>query len=110
MNDIPGWLAIILAPGAAGFVWALFKGIDLWRNGTSAREARAIKNITDWSERESWNKERALDALDYWRTYAGTLEYIVITKLGPSHLPIRPPLPPDPPRRSQTVEKGVSND
>ena len=104
MDQIPGWLAIVLAPGGAAFVWAVFKGVDLWRNNTSAQEARAIRNLEKFAEREAFRADRCLDLLDYWRSHAATCEYIIRTRLGPEAVPIRPPLPPDPPRRIAETE------
>jgi hypothetical protein len=101
--NVPAWLTVILAPGAAGFVWAVFKGIDLWRNGTATQEARAIKNISDYAERESYRADRNQDLLDYYRSYAGTLEWIIRVQLGPEALPLKPPLPEPPPRPQLTM-------
>lgn len=104
MNEIPGWLAIILAPGGGMFVWAVFKGLDLWRNGTQAQEGRAIRNLERFAEREAFRADRALDLLDYWRSHAAACEYIIRTEIGPDKVPSKPPLPPDPPRRITDVE------
>lgn len=104
MNNVPGWLAVILAPGAAGFVWVVFKGIDLWRNGTAAQEARAIGNLEKFAERESFRADRNQDLLDYYRSWAGTLEWTIRVKLGPEQIPERPALPPPPPRSRRTTD------
>jgi hypothetical protein len=100
MSNIPTWLTVILAPGAAGFVWVLFKGLDLWRNNTSAQEARAIKNLERYAEREAYRADRNQDLLDYYRNRAGHLEWVIRTTpgMGPDMVPPAPPLPEPPPR------------
>lgn len=107
MNHIPTWLTVILAPGAAGFVWVLFKGSDLWRNNTSAQEARAIKNLERYAERESYRADRNQDLLDYYRAWAGSLEWIIRTTpgMGPDKLPTRPPLPEPAPRPQSSRDR-----
>lgn len=106
MNNVPGWLAVILAPGAAGFVWVVFKGIDLMRNGTAAQEARAIGNLEKFAERESYRADRNQDLLDYYRSWAGTLEWVIRTApgMGPEAIPVRPPLPEPPPRSRRATD------
>jgi hypothetical protein len=108
--NIPAWLAVILAPGAAGFVWVLFKGIDLMRNGTATQEARAIKNISNYADRESHRADRNQDLLDYYRSWAGTLEWVIRTTpgMGPELIPTRPPLPEPPPRRPSPTDDVVT--
>lgn len=109
MNErVSGILAIILSTGFAAVLWVIFKGRDLWRTGAQASEAKAIKNLERWAEREEARAERALGLLDYWRTRAAELEYIIITELGRDRLPPRLPLPPDPSRvgYSQIQELG----
>lgn len=100
MNNLPTWLTVVLAPGAAGFVWVVFKGLDLWRNGTAAQEARAISNLEKYAEREAGRADRNADLADYYRNWAGTLEWVIITTpgLGPGALPPKPPLPEPKPR------------
>jgi hypothetical protein len=108
MSNIPTWLAVILTPSAAGFVWVIFKGLDLWRNGTAAQEARAIKNISDHADRETKRANQNAELADYYRTWAGTLEWVIITTpgFGPNALPPRPPLPPSLATRPILVEDG----
>lgn len=96
MNNIPAWLTVILAPGAAGFVWVVFRGTDLWRDRTAVQEARAIRNLEKAAEREAVRADRNGELADYYRNWAGQLEWIIITTpgFGPQSLPPRPPLPP----------------
>lgn len=100
MNNLPTWLTIILAPGAAGLVWVVFKGTDLWRNGTAAQEARAIRNLEKYADRESFRADRNADLVDYYRDRVGVLEWVIRNELGPDKVPARLPLPPMPARHA----------
>lgn len=105
-SNIPGWLALILAPGGAAFVWYLAKAIDLIRHGAQVSEARAIKNLERFAEREATRADRLADLVDYWRLYAADCVYAIAThpELGPDSVPKRRTEPPQPPRRIDNVE------
>ena len=105
-DNISGIIAAVLSTGFAAVLWVVFKGRDLWRTGAQASEAKTLRNLERWAEREQDRAERCLDLLDYWRTRSAELEYIVITQLGYDKLPARRPLPPDPDKepRAAVVE------
>jgi len=111
-EQVTAIILAVLGGGGATVFWVLFKGRELWRVGRIDSEARTIRNCVKWAERESQRAERYADLLDYWRSRAGELEYIILTApgLGRAALPTRAPLPPDPEREYQREMRELVDD
>lgn len=100
MNEVSGVIIALLSVGGATFLATLFKGVQQWRNGAQASEARAIVNLERYrdeadarAEREANRADRNQELIDFWRTRAGDLEFIVSRELGKDAVPPLPPLP-----------------
>lgn len=91
-------LPAILGAGGAGFIAACVQAYRSFKDGAEAREARAVANLERWREGAEARAERLEKKLEterrwgnYWRLWAGMLEYVIV-KAG---LPL-PPRPPEP--------------
>lgn len=101
LNEV---LPLILGAGGAGFIVALVQSVEAWRNGAEAREGKAIANLERWRDEADARSIRLRAHMEceqrwgnYWRGWAGTLEYLMAREGVP--LPPRPPEPsrfPDP--------------
>lgn len=96
------WLNGLLGASTAATLWAIFRGVQMLRTGTDSRTAAALADL-EKLRREAdvranvsrADAERYLDLADYWRSWAGTLEYV--SRQAGVALPDRPPLPDPPP-------------
>lgn len=73
--DAEQLLTLLLGGGAVATIGAFFKGVRSIQADGRTREKGTIKELveqrkTAWTEREKAIKER-----DYWRNWAGTVEY-----------------------------------
>jgi hypothetical protein len=86
-------LNIILGAGGIGFVYAMAKVFTAWREGTWRRNDSAVADLEKW--RRDANDEREWEALQHqwWRGWAGRLEYRITSRLGPEALPEKEPYP-----------------
>ena len=102
MTAIDDVLPIILGAGGAGFIAAVVQALSSWRNGVEQREGRAVANLERWrveaddrADRRQALLETQYEAVRYWRSWAGHLEYLLEAAGQP--VPERPtPYPPAP--------------
>lgn len=92
------WLSLILGAGGVAFIGAVFKGIQMLRESTAARTAKAVSDLERWreeaDERTRLAREEAawyLDLASYWQQWSGAVEYAA--SQGGVTLPKRPKLP-----------------
>lgn len=100
MNEVSGILIALLSVGGATFLATLFKGVQQWRNGAQASEARAIVNLEKYrneadarAERAEIRADRNQELIEFWRTRAGDLEFIIVREQGKDAVPPLPALP-----------------
>ena len=68
-------LTLLLGGGAVATISAAFKGIDTLRTGARAREKDTVNQLVEQRD-EAWvDRDNAIDQRDYWRNWAGRLEY-----------------------------------
>lgn len=97
--DVGQLLTLLLGGGAVATITALFQGIKSLRDGARARDKDAvadlIKRRKDAEEErdDAFDaRDRAFDQRDYWRNWAGVLEYTVLGNI-PDKMPIKPTPP-----------------
>lgn len=91
--DVGQLLTLLLGGGMVATVSALFSGIKSLREGARARERDTIADLIS-QRNEAWtDRDAALDERDYWRNWAGTLEYLALSQ--GVVVPTKPPLPGD---------------
>lgn len=84
-------LTLLLGGGAVATIGALFQGIRSIRDGARQREKDTVNDLIE-QRKEAWeDRDRAIDERDYWRNWAGTVEYNARQK--GVELPGRPPMP-----------------
>lgn len=80
-------LTLLLGGGTVATLTALFSGIKSLREGSRARERDTIKDLVE-QRKEAWKdrddafdaRDRAFNERDYWRNWAGQLEYLARSK------------------------------
>lgn len=79
---VQDWLGVVLGAGGVAFLGALFKGVQMLRDGARAREREAIAGLEKWREDADKRADRAFRELDYmrtlvayWQARAGAREY-----------------------------------
>ena len=106
--DTGDLLTLLLGGGATATIVALFNGLKSIREGSRSRERDTIADLIQRrkesdDERDKARDERdeaevraeiALNQRDYWRNWAGMLEYTIL-QIDPAKLPPKP-LPPNP--------------
>lgn len=93
------WVGALLGGSAAATVVAVFQGIKMFREQTSVRTARAIKNFERWRDDATKDAEWYQDIADYWRECYAELSFTA-TQAGVT-LPARKPLPERPVRNPE---------
>lgn len=95
--NVSDLLNALLGAGGVGFIAAAYKGVKDYRKGTWQRQDGAIADLEKW--RKSADDAREWEQLqgEYWHNWAGTLEHVVRTELGPEALPVKEPYPVRPP-------------
>lgn len=84
-------LTLLLGGGAVATFSALFTGIKSLQTGARARERETVASLVA-QRKEAWeDKNFADDVADYWRVWAGTVEYEA--RRNGVELPQRPPEP-----------------
>lgn len=84
-------LTLLLGGGAVATIGALFQGIRSIRDGARQREKDTVAELVN-QRKEAWEeRDRANDERDYWRNWAGTVEYYA--RQQGVELPGRPPMP-----------------
>ena len=84
-------LALLLGGGAVATIGAFFQGIKSLREGARAKEKDTINELVR-QRKEAWiDRDNANDQADYWRRWAGTVEYEA--RAHGVDLPDRPPEP-----------------
>jgi hypothetical protein len=95
-------LALLLGGGAVATITALFQGIRSLRDGARAREKDTVAELVV-QRKEAWiDRDNAIDQADYWRRWAGTVEYHALQ--NGVKLPARPPEP-DPKKLEDELAK-----
>jgi hypothetical protein len=86
-------LNIVLGAGGVGFLYACAKVFNSWREGTWRRNDTAVADLERW--RATSDDAREWEALQHqwWRQWAGRLEYKITSTLGPEALPPKEPYP-----------------
>lgn len=68
-------LSLILGGGAVATIGAFFQGIKSLQSGARAREKETVTELVE-QRKEAWeDRDYSNDLADYWRTWAGTVEY-----------------------------------
>lgn len=92
--------------GVAGGLLVLFWGVNLYRKTTHTRERDVIRDRNDWQEGLVRRAEWAEAQLDWWRGWAGQLEYAVRSRLGPEAMPKKDPYPVKPQEPEEASKDG----
>lgn len=75
--DVGQLLTLLLGGGAVATITTIFNGVKTLREGSRVRERDTIRDLVEQLH-EAWEyKEFAISERDYWRDWAGTLEYII---------------------------------
>lgn len=84
-------LKLLLGGGATATIAAIFKGVQALRAGARRNERDTVKSLVE-HRNEAWeDRDFAQDIADYWRNWAGTVEYAA--RRQGVELPKRPPEP-----------------
>jgi hypothetical protein len=68
-------LTLLLGGGAVATISALFKGVQALQSGARAREKDTVNDLVR-QRKEAWDdRDKAIDERDYWRNWAGTVEF-----------------------------------
>ena len=68
-------LTLLLGGGAVATFTAIFKGVQALQTGARSREKDTVKQLVDQRD-EAWvDRDNATDERDWWRNWAGQLEY-----------------------------------
>lgn len=87
-------LTLLLGGGAVATLTAFFQGIRSLQGGARAREKETVTELVE-QRKEAWrDRDHAIDLRDYWRNWAGTVEFYA-RKEGVT-LPDRPAEPKSP--------------
>lgn len=88
-------LTLLLGGGAVATIGAFFQGIKSLQGGARAREKETVNALVK-QRKEAWNdRDHAIDSRDYWRNWAGTVEFYA--RQSGVQLPERP-TEPEPPK------------
>ena len=101
-------LTFVLGGGLVATVGAVVSGLKMWREGTSARQSKAIAGLERWrldadrrASKESARADWYQQVAGAWQGHAGTLTY-ELTRNG---VPV-PPMPPLPERPQEACSDG----
>ena len=84
-------LTLLLGGGAVATITALFQGIRSLQTGARARDKDTLNDLV-LQRKEAWeDRDLAQDERDYWRNWAGQVEYYA--RVHGVELPARPPEP-----------------
>lgn len=96
--DVGQLLTLLLGGGAVATITALFNGIKSLREGSRSRERDTISDLINRRKEAEEERDRAYDARDrafderdWWRNWAGRLEYTLVVNGVP--LPPKEPFP-----------------
>lgn len=88
--DVESLLTLLLGGGAVATIGAFFKGVKALQTGARAREKDTVNDLV-LQRKEAWDdRDKANDERDYWRNWAGTVEYYA--RANGVELPARPPM------------------
>ena len=104
MSQLTAVLIAIFSVGGAGALTVIVKGIDNWRSGAAAREARAIQNLERYRDEALGERDFAHTLMAYWRDRCGNAEFKIRNEWGPEHLPEILPIPTRPVGTVQKVK------
>jgi hypothetical protein len=93
MSNLTAVLIAIFSVGGAGALTVIIKGLDNWRSGASAKEARAIQNLERYREEALQERDFEHTLKEYWRDRAGNAEFKIRNEWGSEHLPEIAPIP-----------------
>lgn len=84
-------LALLLGGGAVATIGAVFQGIRSLQTGARARERDTVNTLVK-QRKEAWaDRDYAIEERDYWRSWAGRVEYVA-GRAG-ADIPEKPPYP-----------------
>lgn len=84
-------LTLLLGGGFVATLTAAFQGVRSLQTGARTREKETVSALVN-QRNEAWvDRDNQTDAKDYWRNWAGTVEYLA--GQGGVVLPPRPPEP-----------------
>lgn len=89
-------LNLLLGAGGVAFIAAVYKVVKDWREGTWRRQDDAVADLERWRSAADDAREWEAVQHQWWRAWAGRLEYVILTRLGSSELPRREPYPTKP--------------
>jgi hypothetical protein len=92
-------LTLLLGGGAVATIGAFFQGVKSLQSGARVRERETVTDLVA-QRKEAWDdRDFANDTSDYWRAWAGTVEYEA--RRSGVTLPNRPPEPVRLPREDE---------
>lgn len=93
LDDINTLLAVLLGGGAAATFNAFWKGLKTWREGASAKEDRAKRELADYREWQARRAEFAEQNWQYYQELAANYRWALITNgITPPELDKQPPV------------------
>lgn len=99
----------LLGAGGLAFLAAIGGAVKWIAEGASRREDKVETQVKNWQrdtvDRATWEAKQH----DWWRDYAGRLEYVVTSRLGEEALPQKRPYPKRP-RREDNEAKALEHD
>ncbi len=89
------FLAVILGGGAAAMVTAIVQAYRSIKDGSRVAEKDAVADLEKWRSTSDSRRALAERKYDYWRSVAGSMEYVIRSRLGDEAMPPRGPEPKD---------------
>jgi hypothetical protein len=86
-------LLVVFSAGGIAFLTAVTHAIKEWRDGSWTRREKAISDLERWRRDSDDAREWEAIQHQWWRTWAGRLEYVILQQLGEKALPTRPAYP-----------------
>jgi hypothetical protein len=86
-------LNIVLGAGGVAFLYAVGKVVKDYREGSWRRNDTAVADLEKWRRDADDAREWCESQHQWWRSWAGRLEWVILTRLGPNALPKRDEYP-----------------
>jgi len=102
MNFNSEWLNLILGGGFVATIGAVYKGLKEYREGSWRRKDSAVADLERWRKQSDDAREWEAVQHQWWRSWAGRLEYKITSTLGPEALPTKEPYPTHPKDKEDT--------
>jgi len=92
-------LGLLLGGGLVATIGAIFQGVRSLQTGARAREKDTVNGLVK-QRNEAWeDRDYAIEERDYWRNWAGRLEYVA--GRGGVTIPEKPPYPVKPEKKDE---------